>query len=127
MAQRSTFAVRFPAGSSTQLLANTTSAFVNADVLIDRTGNGGLNSLAATDTLTLSIDYSLDGGTTWLNVEGATFDGGIITSTKNGVTVEEDSEEMAITNGSGFPVGTAFRIRTVASSAVRVSATVTYT
>lgn len=109
-------------GQHTFTLQNTAQAWTNAAVAIDRTPNGGLNSLTTADTLDISIDYSPDGGTTWVNVAGVTLLGGTIVV--KGVTLTED--DLAIGIGVPFPGGTGFRVNTNASKAVRVAGTVVY-
>jgi hypothetical protein len=108
-------------GTQTIALPTTTSAWTIAEVVLDRTINGGLNSLNPGDTLNISIDYSPD-GVNWQNVGGSTLQGGIIVT--KGVTLAQ--EVLAIGIGQPFPIGTAFRLNTVASTPVRIAGTVTY-
>lgn len=108
-------------GQHTFTLQASAQPWTNAAVTIDRTPNGGLNSLTTANTLDISIDYTLD-GSTWLNVAGLTLLGGTIVV--KGVTVTED--DLAIGLGVPFPAGTGFRVNTTASKAVRVSGSVVY-
>lgn len=56
-----------------------------AVITLDRTVAGGLNSLDATSVLTVTVQSSPDGGTTWNDEVSATFPGGVYS--KNGVQV----------------------------------------
>lgn len=109
-------------GQHTFPLQATAQVWTNALVTIDRTVNGGLNSLAAGSTLDISIDYSPDGGTTWLNTAGVTLLGGAIVV--KGVTLTED--DLAVGVPVPFPAGTGFQVNANASKAVRVAGTVVY-
>lgn len=110
-------------GTHTFPLNPTADLWTNADLTIDRTVNGGLNSLTTADTLTLEFDYSLDGGTTWVPFAAITCLGGTLTT--KGVT--QTTEELTISSGvQPFPVGTGFQVSTTASKAVRVAGTVVY-
>lgn len=109
-------------GQHTFSLQATTQVWTNALVTIDRTVSGGLNSLTTANTLSISIDYSPDGGTTWVNAAGLTLVGGAAVT--KGVTPTED--DLAIGIPVPFPVGTGFRLNTAASKAVRVVGTVVY-
>lgn len=109
-------------GSHTFTLTNTAAVFTSAQVNIDRTVNGGLNALTTADTLTIAVDYSLDGGTTWLGIASCDLVGGVIIT--KGVTLASDLFEVGI--GRPFPIGTGFRVRTTASTPVRVAGTVVY-
>jgi hypothetical protein len=113
-------------GSQTTPLPATTSVWMNAKITIDRTVTGGLNSLTAADTLEVNFDYQLPGDTAWMNVSGSTWQGGVMTVVKNGTTFTQNTEELAIGRGSPFPVGTAFRLNTTASTPVRIAGTVVY-
>lgn len=111
-------------GSRTFSFTNATQEWSEAAVTIDRTVTpNGLNARPATTTLTISIDYSPDGGTTWFNVGGSTLQGGTVTV--KGVTTATDT--LAIGIGQPFPVGTGFRVNTItAGSTVRIAGTVVY-
>lgn len=109
-------------GSHTFTLQGTAAVFTSAQVTLDRTVNGGLNSLTSADTLDLAVDYSLDGGTTWLNIASCELVGGIIVT--KGITLASDLFEVGI--GVPFPIGTGFRVRTTASAPVRITGTVVY-
>lgn len=115
-------------GSQTIPLNPSADLFTVADIVIDRTVNGGLNSLTTADSLTLSFDYSTDGGANWLNIAGVTLPGGVLNGTHNGVPFTQTADEFAIgaPNDQPFPVGTNFRVRSVASTPVRITGTVTY-
>lgn len=128
MTQSGTFNQRFPAGSSTLSLPNSTAVFTTADITVNRAANGGLDSLPTGSVVDVAFDYSLDGGTTWAGCGGAEWDGGPLPPVvKNGQTFPADeSEELAIGIGEPFPVGTAFRVRVTTANAVRLSGTVTY-
>lgn len=108
-------------GAHTFTFNNTQQSWTWATVTIDRTVNQGLNS-DATLTLDLGIDYSPDGGTTWLGIAAVQLLGGTITT--KGVTLTQDTLTVGI--GQPFPVGTAFRVNTNATSPVRISGTVVY-
>lgn len=110
-------------GPHTFPLQNTAQAWTTAQLVIDRTVNGGLNSLTAADTLGLDFDYSPDGGTTWVPLAGIVCVGGPIVV--KGVTLSQE----VLTLSSGvvpFPTGTGFQVRTTASKAVRLTGSVTY-
>jgi hypothetical protein len=111
-------------GSQSFLFSATQAPFTNADVTIDRTVNGGLNSLAIGETLTIGLDYSPDGGGVWVTVAALTLPGG--TFTTKGVTQTRDELTIGAPGGEPYPVGTAFRLNTVASTPVRITGTVTY-
>ena len=110
--------IQIPAGDSVLDFPATTSEFMTADASISRTVGNGLNSLSPSDTLTMGIDYSLDGGTTFIEIDNTTFLGGVIIA-KDGSTLSR--EEIQVSRGQPFPVGTIFRLRTVATSAVHIS------
>lgn len=116
--------VRFT-GSQTTNFAVTAAVFSEAKVVADRTGTGGLNSLPVGSSLAIFVDWSPD-GVAWQEIADKTCWGGTFTVTKNGTTITVDSEELDVSIGTPFPTGTSFRLRTVASTAVRVSGTVTY-
>lgn len=113
---------RIPAGSHTFNFTNTTQVWSEANVTIDRTINGGLNSLTTADTLSLEVDCSLDGGTTWRNCGAATYEGGVLTT--KGVT--QTTEYLGVSLGEPFQIGTPFRVVTVASTAVRIAGTIDF-
>lgn len=123
MSQVSTFNVKVLAGSASRVLPATTSVFTTADILVDRSVSGGLDSLSSSDTVTVAFLYSLDGGSTFNGCGGATWQGGPLPIVKG---VPDESEELAIGMGQPFPVGTVFRFDTNATASVRLSATVTY-
>jgi hypothetical protein len=110
-------------GTQTFTFQNTAQPWTNCLITIDRTVTGGLNSLTPTDTLDISIDYSPDGGTNWVNVSAQKLVGGSFVV--KGVTVPTESD-LAIGIGQPFPVGTAFRLNTTASTPVRIAGTVVY-
>lgn len=110
-------------GARTFSFASSQAPWSNALISIDRTISGGLNSLPATATLTLDIQYSLDGGATWNDLCGSTLQGGTITV--KGVTLTTDTLECGI--GVTFPTGTLFELNTNASARVVVDGQVTYT
>ena len=102
-------------------LQSSAQPWTEASVSIDRTVNGGLNATAT--TLDIGIDYSPDGGASWLNVGGSTLRGGLIVT--KGVTLATDT--LAIGIGQLFPTGTGFRVTTqVTGSAVRIAGTAVY-
>jgi hypothetical protein len=111
-------------GTQTLPLLTTQAPFTNAAILLARDVNGGLNSLTPADTLTISIGYSLDGGATWDAPATQTLFGGLYVT--KGVTQIRDLLAISSRSGDPFPVGTPFRIVTVASVPVRIAATVTY-
>ena len=100
--------------------SNTPAGANDAMVTIERTINGGLNSLTTADTLQIDIDRSPDGGTTWFPAAGITCLGGLIVT--KGVTLTKDTLAVGIDDAD-----TGFRIRTVASTPVRIAGTVVYT
>lgn len=109
-------------GSHTFPLIPTDQNWTSAKIVIDRTVNGGLNSLTNADTLMIDFDYSND-GVNFIPFAGIVCVGGLIVT--KGVTLAEDS----LTLSSGvvpFPVGTSFQVRTNASTPVRITGTVTY-
>lgn len=57
-------------------------------------GTGDLNSLTAASTLTMEMDYSPDGGTTWLEVSASTVVGG--TFVTKGITAVQETLEFGI-------------------------------
>ena len=109
-------------GQQTFNFPGTNASYTNALVTIDRTIAGGLNSLNSADTLTIAIDYSTNGGTSWLNIAGSTLQGGTIVT--KGVTLAQDT--LAVGIGHAFPIGTLFRVDTSASTPVRIAGTVVY-
>lgn len=106
-------------GPQTFNFSNTPAGANDALVTIDRTVSGGLNSLTTADTLTISVDRSPDGGTTWLPAAGITCVGGTIVT--KGVTITKDTLDVGIDDAD-----TGFRINTVASTPVRIAGTVVY-
>lgn len=81
---------------------------------------GGLNTLATTETLTISVDRSTDGGVTWKNAAATTALGG--TYVTKGVTQVQERLTVGID-----PEDTGYRITTTASTSVRISGQVDYT
>lgn len=77
--------VTLPVGARTFGPGNVPDADVSITLTIDRTVAGGLNSLTSASTLAVTVDQSNDGGTTWANLSGAAWTGGIQTD-KHGVT-----------------------------------------
>lgn len=110
--------------SQSFLFEATQEPFTNADVTIDRSVDGGLNTLTIGDTLTVGLDYSPDGGSVWVPAAALTLPGG--TFTTKGVTQTQDGLTIGSPDGEPYPVGTAFRLNTVASTPVRITGTVTY-
>lgn len=106
-------------GPQTFNFLNTTQAWDNATITLDRTINGGLNSLTTADSLTMTVDRSTDGGNTWKQVAGFTVPGGVLIT--KGVT--RASETLAIGVGA---VGDGFRINVDPSTPVRVAGTMVY-
>lgn len=106
-------------GQQTFNFANTAQAYSWATVTIDRTVNGGLNSLTTADHLDISIDASPDGGTTWHNLAGITCVGGVLTT--KGVTQTTETFQVGISN-----VGEGFRVNTNASTSVRIAGSIVY-
>ena len=106
-------------GSKTFNFTNTPDGVSNALVTIDRTVSGGLNSLTAADTLTISVDRSTDGGVTWAPAAGITCQGG--TYVVKGVTLSQETLAVGIDAAD-----TGYRINTVASTPVRIAGTVVY-
>lgn len=93
--------------------------WTEASVSIDRTINGGLNATAGT-TINIGIDYSTDGGVSWLNVGGVTLPGGAANPVQT-------TDFLGIGIGQPFPTGTGFRLTTqVTGPAVRAAGTATY-
>lgn len=107
-------------GSQTFNFSNTPAGADHAMVTIDRTVTGGLNSLTSADTLQITVDRSADGGTTWVEAAGITCQGGLIVT--KGVTLAKETLTVGIDNAD-----TGYRIRTVASTPVRITGTVDYT
>jgi hypothetical protein len=106
-------------GPQTFNFSNTPPGANDALVTIDRTVTGGLNSLTNADTLTISIDRSPDGGTTWIPAAGITCIGGVIVT--KGVTLAKETLAVGIDDAN-----TGFRINTDASIPVRIAGTVVY-
>lgn len=106
-------------GSVTRILTDPQSVS-NADVVIDRTVAGGLNSLTTNDTLTIAIAYSEDGGQTWFSAAEATFEGGVHVT--KGVTLAQDTLGLGV--GDGVPAGGQFRVTLTASVPVFIAATI---
>lgn len=111
-------------GSQTFNFTNTAQPWSTATVTLDRTISGGLNAAATSTTLDISIDYSPDGGTTWLNIAGRTLQGGVLTA--KGQT--QTTETLSVGIGVDFPTGTAFRVNITVNggTAVRIAGTVVY-
>lgn len=91
-----------------------------AQVTIDRTVTGGLNSLTTADSLTVTVDRSTDGGVTWTNAAGITCVGGALVT--KGVT--QTTEELTVGIDA---TDTGYRINTTASTPVRIAGQVDYT
>jgi hypothetical protein len=110
--------------TQTNVLNNSQTGQTNADVVIDRTISGGLNSLTSADTLTITIDRSFDGGQTWdeRSSVGQTYRGGLIPFPPSKGGGNQSQEEFAV----GIDGVTTFRLTTVASTPVRITATITY-
>jgi hypothetical protein len=89
-----------------------------AVITINRTINGGLNSLAASATLQVIVERSLD-GETWEHAGGATWQGGAIVV--KGITLATEKLSVGLQ-----AVGEQFRFTTIASSPVRIAGTVDY-
>ena len=106
--------------SGTQVFSFTNSAagVSNALVTIDRTVNGGLNTLTSADTLIIDVQRSLD-GTTWQEAAGITCVGGVIVT--KGVTLSQEQISVGLE-----AVGEAFQITTTASTPVRIAGSVVY-
>jgi len=64
-------------GSRTFGPGNAADAEASITLTIDRTVTGGLNSLTGASVLDIAVDQSNDGGTTWHNLAGAEWTGGI--------------------------------------------------
>lgn len=111
-------------GSRTFSFTNSTQEWSTAAISIDRTVTpNGLNARPATTTLTVSIDYSPDGGATWLPIAGSVLQGGVITV--KGVTLTQDTLTVGI--GQPFPTGSGFRVNTeTAGTTVRIAGSVVY-
>jgi hypothetical protein len=107
-------------GPQTFNFTNTPAGADHAMVTIDRTVSGGLNTLTPADTLTITVDRSADGGTTWQEAAGITCQGGVIVT--KGVTLATETLTVGIDAAD-----TGYRIRTVASTPVRIAGTVVYT
>jgi hypothetical protein len=123
VAQSQTIPNTLLSGSQTFTFLNTDQVYTNATITIDRTITGGLNSASSALILGLSFDYSLDGGTTWLNIGGSTLIGGTIVT--KGVTLASDTLGVGI--GQPFPLGTSFRVDTVVNAgSVEIAGTVVY-
>lgn len=94
-----------------------------AEISIDRTISGGLNSVAAGNTLDITIDYSLDGGP-FANCGGIEAQTG--TFVVKGVTISTDT--LTVRGAQPFPANrTRFQVTAVASTPVRIAGTVDYT
>lgn len=111
-------------GSRTFNFTNTAQPWTNATVTIDRTVTpNGLNARTTADHLIISIDWSPDGGTTWLNIAGSTLEGGLIVT--KGVTLTTDTLTVGI--GQPFPTGAGFRVNTqTTGQSIRIAGTVVY-
>jgi hypothetical protein len=107
-------------GPRTFFFTGTPAGATNALITIDRTVNNGLNSLPLGSTLDITIDRSIDGGTTWTDPRGITCQGGTLVT--KGIT--QTSETL----GVGIPQpNTQFRITLNPSQAVTIAGTVDYT
>lgn len=116
---------RIPSGEHIFALQPTQALFTDAAVTIDRTINGGLNSLATGSTVSIYIDYSPDGGTTWVQRGGLDgIQGGNLVT--KGVTQTTETFTVSSFGDQPYPIGSNFRVRTEASTAVRVAGTVEY-
>jgi hypothetical protein len=100
--------------------ANTPPGAQWGKVTIDRTINGGLNSLTQADTCVIEIDRSTDGGATWVPAAAITCEGGTIVT--KGVTLATDTLTVGIPQDD-----TGFRITTTVTTPVRIAGTVDYT
>jgi hypothetical protein len=90
----------------------------DALLTIDRTVSGGLNSLTSADTLTISVERSLD-GVMWQQAGGITCQGGLIVT--KGHTLSREALDVGLE-----AVGEKFRVTTTASVPVRIAGTVVY-
>lgn len=101
-------------------------AFQVAQLWVDRTVNGGLNTLAQTDTVDVTFDYSHN-GVVWENIDGIQWRGGVWTSSKpGGPTVTKNDEWLWIGVADGFVPADSFRVTVAPSTPVRITGTVTY-
>jgi hypothetical protein len=101
---------------------STNQQYSHAILTVDRTVASGLNSLAATDFFTYVIDYSIDGGNSWIMLGGSTLRGGInVTKGK-----QHDTDEISVGYNGPLPVGTQFRVTTDATAPVRIAGSMVY-
>lgn len=68
----------------------TYSAGGSAQLVIDRTVTGGLNSLTAASTVLIDVEVSNDGGASWTLLVGTQLVGGIYTN-RQGTTATQDT------------------------------------
>lgn len=75
-------------------------------LLIDRTVTGGLNSVPATTTVTISGEESLDGGNSWLPLAGSGTQGGVYQAPawQGGGTITTFGVAGSFTPGTGRQV-----------------------
>lgn len=115
------------AGATTFDFIASTQPWNQAVVTINRTGNPSkdpwLNNLTPADSLTIDIQYSTDGGTTYNDLGPDTWFGGVVTV--KGVTIS--TFEIGVGIGVPFPAGTLFRVITTATVPTTISGTVVYT
>lgn len=109
-----------PVGQSTFSLGTSTQQYSNAEVDIDRTVAGGLNSLPNTATLSLILWAQLPGSGAWVNVGGLpNILGG--TYVIKGITTTGEGWRDSVT--PPFPAGTVFEVRAQASQQVVIAGT----
>lgn len=113
------------AGPHTITFNDTNQPVTNAFVLINRNAAGAnpsLNALTSADTLTVDIQFSVDGGVTFVDCGTDTINGGTVTV--KGVTLTQTGFGVGI--GHPFPVPCRFRVNLNASTAMTISGSITY-
>lgn len=115
----------FPVGETTVPVSTSLAPWTTVEIDVDRTVNGGLNSLTSATVVALTMQYSSDGGNTWVTAGYTTEDGGIYTDSQG----QENTDTLGFSvQGQTYPTGTVwqFLVDVSGPSAVKASGTVTW-
>jgi hypothetical protein len=98
-----------------------------ANITIDRTITGGLNSVTSDVTGMIEIDFSVDNGQTWTLLAGSGFEGGLVTWIDR-FGVQHTINAVTITVGTDLVRGAQLRGTAVVHGAsVNMTGTVNFT
>lgn len=117
----------FPGNGQTTTVPVPTSLapWTTVEIDVDRTVNGGLNSLTSATVVTTTMQYSEDGGNTWITAGFTTEVGGIFTDFAG----QENTDFLSFSvEGQTYPAGTNWQllVNVAGPSAVKASGTVTW-